>query len=145
MSKRAVEEDVSDVLQPSANAAVQGVLTEVSPMKKSKTCNYFDGELADGKSSMLLFGFDTGVRRKLAEFGESKQSVVLRNCEVKRSRKGTQLEILVTKRTEVQTSNKQFDVENDGLKKRREDGRLGRNRQPRAFSARICGGEGCTY
>ena len=32
------------------NAKIQGVVTTVSPMK-SKTCNYFGGELTDGKGT----------------------------------------------------------------------------------------------
>lgn len=71
-------------------------------MKKSRTCNYFDGEITDGKKSMRLFacfGFDAaaGVRRRLAKFEEKEQPVMLSNCEVKRARQGSQLEILVGK------------------------------------------------
>ena len=40
-----------------------------------------------------------------------KAVVVMSNCEVKRSRKGEELEILVTKHTEVEKSEKVFDVE----------------------------------
>lgn len=70
MSKCAVEEDVSEVLQPTGNAAVQGVRTEVSHMKKSMTCSYFDGERADRKGSMRILEFHSGIRRKLVDFGE---------------------------------------------------------------------------
>ena len=38
-------EDVSGVTQPSPNAKLCGVVCGVSPMKKSKTCAYFDGEI----------------------------------------------------------------------------------------------------
>ena len=47
-------EDVSGVTQPSPNAKLCGVVRGVSPMKKSKTCVYFDGEISDGKSTMQL-------------------------------------------------------------------------------------------
>ncbi len=43
--------------------------------------------------------FDGGVRRKLVEFENSKDAVSLTNCEVKRSRRGEQLEVLVAKKT----------------------------------------------
>ena len=42
-----------------------------------------------------------GVRKKLALFEESKDTVTLSNCEVKTSRKDQELEVLVTKNTEV--------------------------------------------
>ena len=64
--KRRVDEfdNVSSVLQPSPNAKIQGVLTVVSPMKRSRSCNksYFDGEICDGRASMHLIGFHSGVQ-----------------------------------------------------------------------------------
>ena len=47
-------EDVSGVTQPSPNAKLCGVVRGVLPMKKSKTCAYFDGEISVGKSTMRL-------------------------------------------------------------------------------------------
>ena len=38
----------------SPNAKIHGVLTALSPMKKSRTCKYFDGEITDGKNNMRL-------------------------------------------------------------------------------------------
>lgn len=109
--KRALEFDVSEMTCPSPNAKVHGVLSSLSPMKKTKTCSFFDGQLSDGKATVRLFGFDAGVRRKLVEFEEAKQSVSLCNCEVKRSRRGNDLEILVTKRTNLEKCEKVFDVD----------------------------------
>lgn len=75
MAKREREveefEDVSKVLHPSPNAKIHAVVNAVSPMKKSKTCSFFDGEITDGKACMRVFGFDASVRRKLVEFEES--------------------------------------------------------------------------
>ena len=106
-------EDVSEVANPSPNAKIRGVVTSMSPMKKGRTCNYFDGEITDGKTSMRLFGFDSaaGVRRKLMEFEGKAESVTLSKCEVKRARQGTNLEILLGKYTDVQRSDKAFSVE----------------------------------
>ena len=113
--KRAQEEfeDVSEVVATSPSARIHGIVTSVSPMKKSRTCNYFDGEITDGKTSMRLFGFDSGsgVRKRLVEFEEREESVVLSRCEVKHSRQGNQLEILVGKYTDVEKSEKSFDVQ----------------------------------
>ena len=105
-------DDVSSVDGPSPNAKIHGVLTTLSPVKKSRTCNYFDGELTDGKLNMRLFGFDSaeGVRRKLQVFQGKDATVMLSNCEVKRSRKGQQLEIFLGKESQVEVSAKKFDV-----------------------------------
>lgn len=111
--KRGLDEfdDVSSVLQPSPNAKIQGVLTVVSPMKKSRSSNksYFDGEICDGRASMRLVGFDSGVRRKLADFKDD--SIVLSNCEVKPGRHQDQLEVMVNKLTGVEKSETKFDVQ----------------------------------
>ena len=83
MAKREREEfeDVSKVLHPSPNAKIHAVVNAVSPMKKSKTCSFFDGEITDEKVCMRVFGFDGSVCRKLVEFEESKSAVTLENCE----------------------------------------------------------------
>ncbi len=112
MAKRPLEEfDVSTVAV-SPNAKVHGVVSCVSPMKRSKTCSYFDGEVTDGKNTMRLFGFDgaAGVRRKLVEFEGKPQAISLSACEVKKARQGDRLEILVGKGTHVEVSDKVFDV-----------------------------------
>ena len=59
--------------------------TVVSPIKKY---NYFDGELADDKARVRLFGFNNDVRKKLLEHQQHKDSVVIGKCGVKHVRKG---------------------------------------------------------
>ncbi len=122
MAKREREydefEDVSKVSYPSTKAKIHAMVASVSPMKKSKTCSFFDGEITDGKSCMRVFGFDAGVRRKLVSFEESKSAVALANCEVKNSRIGPQeLEVLVTKNTDLLKSEKVFDISEGSIKK----------------------------
>ena len=55
-------EDLSSVTYPSPNARVSGLL---SPMKDCQGGQYFHGELTDDKGSMRVYGFDSGVRKKL--------------------------------------------------------------------------------
>ncbi len=73
-------EDISQVLYASPNAKIHSVVTSVSPMKKAKMCSYFNGEVSNGKASMRVFGFDSGVRKRLAEFRDSRSPVTLANC-----------------------------------------------------------------
>jgi len=84
MAKRSREQledfdDVSRVTHSSPNAKLSGVVWSVSPMRPSKTCSYFDGEISDVKSTstMRLFGFDGSVRRKLLARKSSSVCVVL--------------------------------------------------------------------
>lgn len=78
--------------------------------------------MTDCKNSHL-FGFSAaaGVHRKLAEFEKSEVPVRLSKCEVKPSRQGGQLEIQVGKDTEVQKSEKSFEVKS--LKEKIEGGK----------------------
>ena len=62
---------------PSPKAKIHAVVTSVSPMKKSRTSSFFDGEISDGKACMRVSGFNAGVHRKLVEFEESKSAVAL--------------------------------------------------------------------
>ena len=117
--KRKLEEfeDVSNVSHTSPNAKIHGVISALSPMKRSRNCSYFDGEITDGKACMRLFGFDAGVRKRLVDFEERKSAVALSNCEVKTSRKGEELEVLLTKDTYPMNSEKVFDISEGATKK----------------------------
>ena len=60
MAKRSFEElEVSEVSCESPNAKIHAVVESLSPMKKSKTCSYFDGHITDAKATMRVFGFDS--------------------------------------------------------------------------------------
>ena len=68
---------------------------------------YFDGEISDAKASIRLFGFDSSVKRKLDEVDGP---VTLSHCEVKRSRMGQNMEILLNSTTQIQQANKEVTV-----------------------------------
>ena len=38
--------EVGNVTHPSQNAKIHGVVNSLSPMKKSRNCAYFDGEIS---------------------------------------------------------------------------------------------------
>ncbi len=84
-------EGESNLTKLATAAKIHRVLSSLSPMKKSKTCSYFDGTVTDGKVSMRVFGLDSSVRRKLMEFEVTTNPVAISNCEVKHSRMGKQL------------------------------------------------------
>ena len=66
------------------------------PMQASSSgsTKFFSGEITDGKSNLRLVGFDTKQQQKLAEF-QKKEPVALLNCEIKPSKWGSQLEVLM--------------------------------------------------
>lgn len=102
-------EDVSSVQHTSPNVKFLGLVTMVSPMKNSKTCSYFNGQISDSKSRKWVFKFDAGFHRKLLEHHGKEEAVLLSHCEVKQAWIGEQLEVLVNKSTETEQSSKQFD------------------------------------
>ena len=75
--------NLASVMRVSPNVKVQGVITKLSKMIPGQKCNYFDGELADGKSKVCVFGFDLSACRKLAEFYSKGERVSLGKCSVK--------------------------------------------------------------
>ena len=60
IAKRSCEEfqEVSEVSCESPNAKIHAVVESLSPMKKSKSCSYFDELITDGKTMMQVFGFE---------------------------------------------------------------------------------------
>ena len=118
MTKKSSPKDfdtLAEICNPTANAKVTGVITSLSPIKKSKgNISYFDREISDGKASIRLFGFDSSVNRKLDEVDGP---VTLSHCEVKRSRIGQNMEILLNSTTQIQqaevTINTELNVPQD--------------------------------
>ena len=79
--------DVS-TLKASPAHAVQGVVLQVSPLKKSKTGHgFFDGKISDGVSTMRFVGYDPKVRLHIVDWQEKDTTVILSNCEVKQGRR----------------------------------------------------------
>ena len=108
------EEDLTQI-NPAKNAKLQGMISTISPMKTNAagTTKYFDGELTDGRANVRLVGFDDKQHQKLAEFQKKQEPVALVNCEVKPSKYGSQLEVVMSKGTQVLKSpSDKFNIEN---------------------------------
>ncbi len=52
-------EGESNLTKLATAAKIHGVFSSLFPMKKSKTCSYFDGAVTDGKVSMRVFGLNS--------------------------------------------------------------------------------------
>ena len=59
-----------------------------------------------------MVGFSSEQRKKLASFADSSQSVQLINCEIKQSREGDKMEVILKKFTDIKQSPKGIDVSN---------------------------------
>ncbi len=99
--------DVTAVMHASPNAKVHGVVTRLSPMKKRKKSEYFNGELSNGKTKM---SFEAAVQRRLAGFHEQGAAVSLERCAVKPARDGKKFKLMVKSQTVVEQSGTAFAV-----------------------------------
>ena len=70
-----------------SSASVYGAVTSLSPVKKGCKTNYFEGTVSDENSN-----FDTKQQKRMDDFKTKKQP---KNCEVKPSRRGDNIEILL--------------------------------------------------
>ena len=89
---------------------IHGVLKTLSPVKKGKHSNFFDGVLTDRTSKMRVVGFRSEHRRKLGTFSDSKDPVTLEDCQVKLSRQGHRMQALLKNTTKISPSAKTFNI-----------------------------------
>ena len=57
------------------NAKVHGVVACLSPMKKGKGAEFFDGKLTDGETNVRVVGFQASQRKRLASFHDTSTSM----------------------------------------------------------------------
>ena len=110
-SKRKLDYFEVSEAKESSSAVVDGMLIELSLVKKSKrddSVKYFTGEVCDGKGSVRVICFEPQLRAKLSSaFEEKSAAVSLVNCQVRAARGGGS-EILLTKSSKVEASPKKF-------------------------------------
>ena len=111
--KRTLEEveKFDEVERGIASAKVYGVLLSLSPVKKGRKQNYFEGTVTDGSSKLRLVGFDSGQQKLMSVMLPKKRTIEIRNCEIKPSRRGDQMEIIFLKGDSmINESTKKIDV-----------------------------------
>lgn len=99
---------LDDLSKPICNATLHGVVASVSPLKKGRTCNYFEGFITDGSSKLRVVGFNPGQQKTIKQFMDTKETLQLTDCEVKQARRGNSMEILLKGNTEIKESPKKF-------------------------------------
>ena len=88
MAKRKLQfVNYDNIQEELASANVHGVVTHVSPVKKSKTGKpYFHGQLSDGVNTLRFFGFAPNQQQVLKNFRINRTSLEMCNCQVKSRR-----------------------------------------------------------
>ena len=114
MSKRKSEfDEYSKVKEEALCADLHGIVTSLSPIKKARAAgsHYYDGEICDGVQTLRFVGFLAVHKRQLDDFFESKKSVFMNYCQIKRSiRDSDKLEVIVKGCSKICKSEKKFDV-----------------------------------
>lgn len=110
-SKRTID-DIDDYcdLKEQESANVHGLLCTLSPVKKGRKASYFDGCVSDGTSQMRVVGFRADQRKKLLDLSEKGESVLFKDCQIKLSRQGHEMEVLLKNSTKISASEKSFDI-----------------------------------
>ena len=103
-------EDFDSVEQPIPSASLHGIVTSLSPLKKGVKSAYFDGTVSDGTSKLRVVGFSTKQQKLMEDFMVKKQPIQLTDCEVKRARRGDQMELLLKTTTAIHGSPKKIEV-----------------------------------
>ena len=99
-----------DVSQPYPNANLHAVIKSLSPVKKGRHSIYFDGVLTDGSSTLRLVGFRSEQQKRLSTFSRDKTPISLQNCEIKQSRQGHQMEVMLKNSTQIVKSPKIIEI-----------------------------------
>ena len=110
--KRTWEEldQLDGIEEPIASANLHGAITSLSPIKKGRNTSYFDGSIADESKKLRLVGFNSDQQRKLNTFFKNGTTINLKNCQVKESREGNRMEIMLKGNTQITESTKQIDT-----------------------------------
>ena len=97
-------------IQLAPKISVHGVITALSPLKKGRTCNYFEGSVSDDTDRTRFVGFSSSQRRLLSEFMERRKTVSIQDCQAKLARRGDKIELLLKGSTKIKASSKTFDI-----------------------------------
>ena len=87
MTKRAKAEqdfvDIDNVNKEMFNANIVGIITMLSPLKKSKrNTDYFDGQLIDATEAIRLCSFSPAQHKQLQEHHKSTKPITLSGCSI---------------------------------------------------------------
>lgn len=104
MSRLPAEVNELRSIKPATKISIHAMVTALSPLKKGRTCNYFDAFISDETERTHVVGFSGSQRRLLNQFMESREPVLIQDCQVKQARRGDKIEILLKGSTKIKAS-----------------------------------------
>ena len=101
-------EEIDSLEEPVSTASHHAVVSSLSPVKKGRNSDYFEGTVTDGKSTVRLVGFKRSQQSKIQRFMHKQQPILLDDCEIKKARCGPRMEIMQKVSTATTSSPKKF-------------------------------------
>ena len=83
--------------------------------QKNPDVKYFSGKITDGKKVARIISFDPKVRSILEKSREEKTSLALTNCNVRKGKFDSGIEVMANNYTKVPNSLKRFKVDDVGI------------------------------
>ena len=97
-------------IKPTENAQIEGVVVNVSPMKKGQSSPYFDAKVVDEEARIRLVGFSSSLRKRMASMEDKQQPITLENCRIKKARFSDDMEVIIKPSTKMSASPKKLDM-----------------------------------
>lgn len=85
--------------KPLPNFSLHAAIKSISHVKKGRNSIFFDGVIADGNTKMRLVGFNSDQQKKMNYFFHAKIPANIQSCEIKQSRQGFQMEVMLKSTT----------------------------------------------
>ena len=111
MAKRKLELEDLEKTDPVPHASLHGVIKSLSPIKKGKKSDFFEGKCYfNNKSHPSRFvGFSPRQHDTLKKIKEEKKPVHFDDIEITNARRGDKMEFLIKSSTKINESPKKFD------------------------------------
>ena len=104
---------LDNIEEPIPKASLHVAVTRLSPVKKGRNSKYFDGQLTDGDTEIRMVGFSPELEKKLSTYKQEKRPIKLEDCEIKQSRQGHKMEVILKNSTKITESPKDINVPED--------------------------------
>ena len=114
MSKRKLDLEPKELTSRIDGATVHGLLTSMSPVKKSRKNEkntYFTARLSDGEKSVRLISFDSKLHPTMEQFLKDEKPLKITNCNVREENMGNAFEIIASPhKTTIERSDRKYEV-----------------------------------
>ena len=103
--KRPVSRDVTDLEKVEsdglASANVHVYVTSLSPLKKGRKSEYFDGTVCEGKNTRRVVAFSAEQLQQMQEFKKTRKGAYIKDCQIKPGFRGGEMEVVMKRGSSI--------------------------------------------